>query len=142
MPRFVLLYHDCPPGYERASHWDLMLEFGEMLRTWAIPQLPSAWHVAHQITKTLFENCPALSVRNHVLAERLSDHRRDYLHLEGELSRNRGTVRRVAEGDFVVKWETQFGWYLTLSGSTIDGDIEFDLPTGRGQCWTITLKDR
>jgi hypothetical protein len=140
MPRFVLLYHDCPTGYERASHWDLMLEFGDALRTWAIPHLPSAWHVAHQITKTLFEDCPALSASNQVQAERLSDHRLDYLRLEGELSGNRGSVRRVAEGEYLEQWETQVGWYLTLSGSTIDGDIEFDLPTERGQWWTITLK--
>lgn len=31
-------------------------------------------------------------------AERLADHRRLYLHYEGELSDNRGTVKRVAKG--------------------------------------------
>ena len=35
MPRYVILQHDTPPGYPRPLHWDLMLEQGRTLRTWA-----------------------------------------------------------------------------------------------------------
>ena len=42
MPRFVILHHVTLPGADRASHWDLMLEMGDALRTWALPTPPEA----------------------------------------------------------------------------------------------------
>jgi hypothetical protein len=38
MPRFVILRHDSPRGV----HYDLMLEDGDVLKTWALPQPPEA----------------------------------------------------------------------------------------------------
>ena len=43
MPRFVLLHHECPPGYVKPSHWDFMLEFGDVLWTWELRELPAGW---------------------------------------------------------------------------------------------------
>ena len=39
--RFAILRHDAPRGL----HWDLLLETGEVLRTWALPQLPRGCRV-------------------------------------------------------------------------------------------------
>jgi hypothetical protein len=75
MPRFVLLEHDHP-----FLHWDLMLEAGQMLRTWRLTALPESGR--------------------EIAAESLGDHRRAYLDYEGPLSGGRGTVRRWDAGTF------------------------------------------
>ena len=75
MPRFVVLHHvgHGPP------HYDLMLEIDgqDRLRTWRLPAWPPA---------------------DGDDAEELPPHRRGYLDYEGPISRDRGTVRRVASG--------------------------------------------
>jgi hypothetical protein len=105
MPRFVLLYHDCPPNDTRSSHWDFMLEAGDVLRTWALEQLPSSWHVAHHATRQADATCPTLSAADTVAAEQLGDHRREYLEFEGEISGNRGRITRIAAGTYAVEIE-------------------------------------
>src|SRR4029079_11706988 len=100
MPRFVLLYHDCPPNYERTSHWDFMLESGDVLRTWALDRLPRDWEGAFARTSPVYPDCPLLAGDNTVAAMQLGHHRRDYLELEGPLSGDRGTVMRVAAGTY------------------------------------------
>lgn len=81
--RWVLLLHEVPPSDtelgRRGTHWDLMLEDTEFLWTWAIPSLPPGTIEA---------------------ALRLPNHRRLYLDYEGEVSNGRGTVSRVARGEF------------------------------------------
>ena len=114
MPRFVLLYHDCPPNYERASHWDFMLESGDVLRTWALERLPRDWQAAHSRTVGAYPNCPPLSPDNTVAAMQLGDHRRDYLELEGPLSGDRGTVMRVAAGTYRSEHESPGDWRVVL----------------------------
>ena len=77
MPRFVVLEHDHP-----VLHWDLMLEAGEVLRTWRLAQAPNDEASA-------------------IVAEPLLDHRRAYLDYEGPVSGNRGSVKRWDAGEFV-----------------------------------------
>lgn len=100
MPRFVLLYHNCPPGYVRSSHWDVMLETGGELETWALAQLPRAWHVAHELTKLACPNCPPLSAGDTISTEHLAAHRLAYLDYEGPVSKGRGNVVRIAAGTY------------------------------------------
>jgi hypothetical protein len=75
MPRFVVLEHDHP-----ALHWDFMLEWGKMLRTWRLPAIPAPGEM--------------------VPAEVIPDHRRIYLDYEGPVSGNRGRVRRWDGGTY------------------------------------------
>ncbi len=75
MPRFVILEHDHPE-----LHWDLMLEAGDVLRTWRLAAPP--W--------------PGERVR----AEASFDHRTRYLDYEGPVSGNRGTVTAWDRGTF------------------------------------------
>jgi hypothetical protein len=75
MPRFVILEHDHPE-----QHWDLMLEAGEVLRTWRLLAAPTPGH----------------SVR----AEPSFDHRKLYLDHEGPVSGGRGTVTAWDRGTF------------------------------------------
>src|SRR4051812_41166798 len=106
MPRFVLLYHDCPPEYVRPSHWDLMLESGDMLRTWALAQLPRQWHAARTRTVERGGECPPLAAGNVVDARELADHRRDYLEFEGAICGQRGSVIRIEAGTYLMRGET------------------------------------
>ncbi|MCI0457365.1 MAG: hypothetical protein L0Z62_10385 [Gemmataceae bacterium] len=75
MPRFVILEHDHP---ER--HWDLLLEAGEVLRTWRLMEAPR--------------------VGSAVRAEPSFDHRTLYLDYEGPISGGRGTVVAWDRGTF------------------------------------------
>jgi hypothetical protein len=96
MPRFVLLEH-----HGHGVHWDLMLEAGGALRTWAID------------TPVVFgADLPARA---------LPDHRLAYLDYEGAISGGRGWVRRVDQGTY----EAQL-WYddrvlVTLAGRQLVG---------------------
>lgn len=74
--RFVVLRHEAAD-----NHWDLMVEVAgeEKLWTWQVGIEPGAWG-------------PELA------AERIADHRKVYLTYEGEISGNRGRVKRVDEG--------------------------------------------
>jgi hypothetical protein len=80
MPRFVILLHETPANCSRGTHYDLMLEHGATLRTWALERLPNMGET--------------------VSAQRLDDHRPVYLDYEGDVSNDRGQVRRVDQGDY------------------------------------------
>jgi len=77
--QYVVLHHT---GIDQ-PHFDLMLEFapGDLLLTWRSP----VWPLQNQTAMT-----------------QLDPHRRDYLTFEGELSDNRGTVKRVASGTYTL----------------------------------------
>lgn len=76
MPRFVILEHDHPE-----LHWDLMLETGDVLRTWRLAEPPTA-------------------IGQSIRAIPIADHRTMYLDYEGPVSGNRGTVNRWDAGRF------------------------------------------
>jgi hypothetical protein len=99
MPRFVVLEHTW-----NGVHWDLMLEVGDRLRTWAIdaPIEPGV-------------DLPARD---------LADHRRAYLDYEGPVSGNRGSVRRVDRGEFEVRIWTPEHVRIALRGAQLVGEVE------------------
>jgi hypothetical protein len=75
MPRFVVLEHDHP-----VLHWDLMLETGDVLRTWKLTAPPEPGRV--------------------IAASYLFEHRRMYLDYEGPVSGDRGRVKRWDAGTY------------------------------------------
>jgi len=70
--------NDHPKGLD--VHFDLMLETEQGLKTWAMGRLPMAG-----------KNCGAIQ---------LPLHRADYLTHQGPVSGERGTVKRVMQGDY------------------------------------------
>jgi hypothetical protein len=138
MPCFVLLYHDCPPNYERPSHWDFMFETGDVLRTWALEQLPRGWQSAYSRTIASYPNCPALSVDNSVAALQLSDHRRDYLQLEGPLSGGRGTVVRVASGAYRSESQCSDSWRIVLASTELSARVSLSRVDDDDEHWNLT----
>jgi hypothetical protein len=139
MPRFVLLYHDCPPNYERPSHWDLMLEAGDTLRTWALPFLPRIWRAAHALTVTLHPSCPAISDKDTVTVELLGDHRLAYLEFEGALADNRGHVVRIASGTYGNDRQSATCWRVQLAGE-LACSITIERSKSDASIWMLTAE--
>ena len=99
MPRFVLLEH-----LWDGIHWDLMLEDGEALRTWAI-------------------DAPVVIGRD-LPARALPDHRRIYLDYEGDISGDRGRVRRIDEGTYCARLWSAVLVRVRLEGAQLVGEAE------------------
>ncbi len=101
MPRFVILRHETPTTCDRPSHWDLLLEDGSMLISWALSSMPS-------------DGLP-------IEGRALPPHRLRYLDYEGPLSQGRGTVQRWDHGTF--QWLRREETYilLQLSGRKLIG---------------------
>lgn len=97
MPRFVVLAHDSPRGL----HWDLMLEEGATLRTWALERPPDA--------------------RGPIGAEALPDHRLSYLDYEGPVSGDRGSVVRWDQGTYRLEREQADQLALRMVGQRLVG---------------------
>jgi len=119
--RFVVLEHDW-----NGVHWDFMLENGASLRTWAVdaPIVPGV----------------------ELAARLLPDHRRTYLTFEGPISGDRGSVRRVAEGEFqTIEWRVDCV-RVQLSGAQLVGEVDLyrspsgtDSKAGSTPSWTFLL---
>jgi hypothetical protein len=129
MSRFVLLYHECPPDYDRVSHWDLMLESGEVLRTWALAELPKSWQT---------DRSRAAAVGDAVKATELADHRLAYLDYEGPVSGERGTVRRVDAGTFKMIVDGSDRLEIELNGASLQGRLS--LHRHKDANWILTLE--
>jgi hypothetical protein len=112
MPRFVILEHDHPH-----LHWDLMLETGEVLRTWRLSSPPEPGKI--------------------IAATFLADHRRLYLDYEGLVSRDRGSVKRWDAGTFAWVIDERARVEVTLHGLRTRGKGQLSLVGG--QEWKFVL---
>jgi hypothetical protein len=119
MPRFVVLYHDCPGQQPRPSHWDFMLEAEGVLRTWALERAPGS----------AADQC----------AEPLPDHRIAYLDYEGPVSRGRGVVTRWDAGEF--RWQTNEPTkvVIELLGTRLRGIATLTYASAELQRWRFSL---
>jgi hypothetical protein len=142
MPRFVLLFHDCPPSYERPSHWDFMLEQDALLRTWAISELPAAWHAACEKVASSQQTKLPGATGDTVEARALGDHRLAYLDFEGPLSGNRGRVVRIDAGTFRLldkTSQTPNCLHVELSGLLLSGAATLMRSEADSEQWTLTV---
>jgi hypothetical protein len=119
MPRFVILLHETPPDSDRATHWDLMLEVGDVLRTWAIGEEPR--------------------MGRFIDAEGLADHRLAYLDYEGPVSRDRGTVSRWDSGHYSVEQETATQMELRLHGTRLQCRASLTRGQDAPEKWCLKL---
>jgi hypothetical protein len=99
MPRFVILCHDT----SRGEHFDFMLEADGVLKTWALPEAPTAGV--------------------EVACEALADHRLAYLDYEGPISGDRGRVTRWDRGTCVVERQSDREWVVKLAGGRLGGMV-------------------
>lgn len=99
-PQFVLLFHNHPE-----PHYDLMLEEENHLQT---------WRLSKNLNANLF------------IAERIQDHRMDYLDYEGPISGDRGSVKRIDRGTYKISAWTEEFILLELDGQSFKGDLNLD----------------
>ena len=121
MPQFVLLYHECPSGVPRASHWDLMLEEQGVLRTWVLDDLQ------------------AFVAGERVPVEEIRPHRPEYLDIEGPLSGNRGSVTRMDRGTIEQFEATELRITARVSGQRIRGTLELTRTSRTSPLWQLSL---
>ena len=95
MQQFVILRHEAPHGV----HFDLMLEVGNVLKTWALPQVPQ---------RGMELECEALG-----------DHRLAYLDYEGPISGDRGSVTRWDRGTYSIERQSDTEWVVDLAGEKL-----------------------
>ena len=114
MSSFVILMHTHPK-----PHYDLLVDLDESsdLATW-------------QIAEEIDGEFTSFEVR------RISDHRRAYLTYEGEVSNNRGSVKRIDEGSLTCHKSTSDAVEITMRGSLLSG--RFELRQISGDRWRLT----
>ncbi len=99
---FVVLRHEMPDDADRSSHWDFMLEHDGVLWTWSLQNQPDT--------------------DDPQPAERLADHRIEYLDYEGPVSGDRGSVTQWASGTYeVVAWSPAEEVTVRLKGRRLTG---------------------
>lgn len=96
MARFAILRHDSPRGV----HFDLLLEMGSALKTWALPQPPGP---------------------DEMVCEALPDHRSVYLDYEGPVSDDRGSVDRWDGGTYEILRRSDRELVVRLAGEKLVG---------------------
>lgn len=97
MPRFALTRHDSPRGL----HWDLFLEYGDVLRTWALREPPQDGEA--------------------VACDALGDHRLAYLDYEGPIAEDRGSVLRWDSGIFNTESQSDGELVVRFEGHWLNG---------------------
>ena len=112
--RFVVQEHTTPQGV----HWDLMLETGDVLMTFRLPEPP--------------ENALHHALR----AERIFDHAPRFLTYEGPVQKGTGQVRIIDRGTYRTLTEQEDALTLDLSGHTLRG--RFTLTRTEGSFWELT----
>ena len=93
-----------------------MLEWGQLLRTWALAGSPQTGVV--------------------IAAEELAPHRLDYLEYEGEVSAGRGCVTRLAAGEFQILDEKPDFLRLRLVSPTLTGTLEMARESAGSAAWS------
>jgi hypothetical protein len=111
--RFVVQMHSTSGDV----HWDFMLEYGNNLQTYRL------------------DIDPSLIADEPVKAERIFDHRLEYLTYEGPISGGRGTVRISDRGTFTIIRQDQRRIELSLEGQVLKG--EFRLEHAGGKQWHL-----
>jgi hypothetical protein len=119
MPRYVILFHELPADSDRASHWDLMLEWDGKLRTWALPCEPAQ----------------ALDCQ----AERLADHRPRYLDYEGPIAGDRGRVTRWDEGLYKLEHAGASEYVITLAGRRLSARVILTNKGDGSHFWRVSF---
>ena len=119
MPRFVVLRHETPSHAARESHWDLMLETGPTLRTWAVAVAPEQAHGT--------------------LIEALADHRLAYLSYEGPISEDRGQVTRWDQGTYQMVEQGGDLLVVEFHGKKLNGRAQIRRQGDGVQRWRLSF---
>ena len=117
--RYVILRHQTPPGHARGLHWDLMLEAGDTLWTWALPEEPAPG--------------------KRLTAQRLPDHRLAYLDYEGVISDGRGVVARCDAGTFALRSASDAEVVAEVADGKLRGRMRLTRDAADVQRWEVVF---
>ena len=116
---FVILHHTGHFSQDRRDHWDWLIRFPESFLAELAPRM-QACHGEHFPGLLAFASeTPPNQWSGGTKFWRLAPHRMKYLEYEGEISRGRGSVKRIASGElqwiFFSDFQLQFrlfrlGW--------------------------------
>lgn len=113
--RYVILFHEMPPGSDRASHFDFMLEEDDHLATWCLRHVPDV---------VVRQPCRRLAV-----------HRLAYLDYEGPVASAGGSVSQWDSGEYEALDAGDELWRVKLTGKRLVGVAK--LQQLAGQRWTF-----
>ena len=125
MTRFAVLRHAVVRhGVVRHSgpeelHFDLLLEMGQTLKTWALPQSPESGV--------------------EMACEALPDHRPMYLDYEGPVSGDRGSVTRWDRGTYRILHQSERKLVVCLDGEKLTGRAVLEMTPEDPQRWRFSF---
>lgn len=122
MPRFVIQHHR-KQGQD--DHWDLMLEEGEILKTFQL-------------------NLPPDQVALHpAQATPIFDHELRFLTYEGPVNQGLGQVTIAEHGSYRIRQKTASRWELNLEGTLLQGTFVLEQkPPGQWRFQRPSNSDR
>ena len=115
----IILHHEMPPGDKRPSHWDFMLQWEDVLKTWALVEPPAAGKTTDAIA--------------------LADHRPAYLDYEGPVSGGRGSVTRWNAGTYQLERQSEEELVVVLDGGRLSGHVTLVRASDNPDRWTVSL---
>ncbi len=121
MPRFVVLHHQTDAG----SHYDLMFEAGDILKTWSLTEQPQS--------------------NRELRCTSLPDHRLAYLEYEGPISGGQGFVTRWDQGTYQRQEPMGSDWVVELHGERLAGKATLAPPARQSEkalIWTFCYLPR
>lgn len=101
--QFVILEHQTPDGV----HWDVMIQYGDVLWTWRMDCFP-----------------PNLTVP--LPLEKIADHPLRFLTYEGPVQNRTGQVRRMDEGFYYPTRQTDNSLTVHFFGRHLSGIYQLD----------------
>lgn len=115
MPRFVIQMHQ---RQDQPTHWDLMLEKDDVLKTFRMPMAPES--IAGQAAEVIL----------------IKDHPLRFLTYQGPVNQGQGQVRIVEAGTYkTIDYATDY-WTIELHGGCIKG--KFRLKHDHGETWHLS----
>ncbi len=114
---FVFHYHT---GYQ-SPHYDLMLHSGDALATWQL-----------EISLSQIGEQQTISVR------KIQDHRLFYLTYEGEVSRERGKIKRIDFGYYEPLTIEFLDWIFILRGQQSINHYQLRKINPDNHIWSLT----
>jgi hypothetical protein len=99
LQRFVIHKHT----QEGQTHWDLMIEQGDCLKTWRLENPPEK--LAKEKTKTT----------------PIFDHDKKFLTYQGPVNNSKGTVERVDEGVCTIESDDEHNLKINFEGKILSG---------------------
>lgn len=105
---------------EQGVHWDFMLEWGDVLRTWSLQQPPDSG--------------------GEIVATGLPDHRKQFLDYEGPVSEGRGNVTRWGFGTYRLLDESYRMVQAELVGQKLAGRATLSRQCDEAETWSFLLE--